>query len=94
MNALCHQIRIVFHTVGNNRAVRVCTHRFTCRVVCVEHRSLARLCPLRRHILKKPCLCPRIVLHRLVIVEVILRQVREHRRVELNARDAPLVECV
>ena len=74
--------------------MRVCTHRFTCRIVCVEHRSLARLCPLRRHILEKPCLRPRIVLHRLVIVEVILRQVREYRRIELNARNAPLIECV
>ena len=88
------EVCFALHAVGDDGTARMGTHGRARRIIRIEHGGLARLCSRLRHEVKEPRLCPRVVLHCLVIVEVILRQIREHRRVELDARNAPLIERV
>ena len=69
-------------------------HRPARRVVDVDDRRLAVFRAFPAHKVEKARFRALVVVERLMVVEMILREVREHRRIELDARHAVLVERV
>ena len=86
------QRRLLRHAIGEHGTGRIRAHDCPRRIVRVDDGGLARLYTGCRNKLKKPRLCARIVFHRFMIVEMILRQVRKDGGIELDARHTPLIE--
>ena len=82
----------VIDGIGNMLAFSMLQHRLARRIVNVHDSRLALLFTRLAHLIEELRLREHVVLHRLVIVEMILREVREHGRIELDARDALLVQ--
>ena len=80
--------------VGEVVALRVREHARARFVVDVHDGRLALLHARLAHMVEEARLRAHVVLERLMVVEMILREVREDRRIELDARDAVLVERV
>ena len=75
-------------------AGRMLKHRLACRIVDVDDGCLALLRARLADVLEELRLRELVIFHRLVVVEMILREIREDGRVELDASDAILVERV
>ena len=73
-------------------AGRMVEHRLACRIVDVDDGRLALLRARLADVLEELRFRELVVFHRLVVVEMILREIRKDRRVELDACDAVLVE--
>ena len=59
-----------------------------CRVVDVDDCGFILLMTSARHHVEKSCLRPQIIFHRAVEVQMVLREVREYRRIEFDARNS------
>ena len=57
-----------------------------CLVVDVDDGGFILLVTSARHHVEKSSLRPQIIFHRAVEVQMVLREVREYRRIELDAR--------
>ena len=82
------------NAIRQMRARCMAEHRPARRVVDVDDGRLALLRAQLADVLEQLRLRELVIFHRLMIIEVVLREVREDRRVKLDARDAVLVERV
>lgn len=88
------QVGFLLDGIRQMLAFCMCEHRRTGCIVDVDDSRLALLAALLRHMIEELRLREHVVLERLVVVEVILREIREDSRVKLDARYAVLVERV
>ena len=88
------QVGFLLDGIRQVLALRVLEHRRAGRIVDVDDGRLTLLAAWLRHVVEELRLREHVVLERLMVVEVVLREVREDSRVELDARHAVLVERV
>ena len=78
--------------IGQMLAACMLQHRLAGCIIDIDHSRLARLDARLRNQLKESGLGQLVILKCLMIIQVILGQIREYRRVELDTGDTVLVQ--
>ena len=82
----------LLHGIREMRTLRMGEHRLARRIVDIDDSRLTLLRALAAHKVEKARFRALVVFERLMVVEMILREVREYRRIEFDARHAVLIE--